>query len=507
MNGRSTAAIVMSSALSLSRNNSVSLETKVSASSMNGNRKAKDNQDPPLQSHGKLFARGSQQQHQRLPKDNIHPTQSRGKLLRPIKKRKANSKSLSPSQITRKRRRCLPISNSTSVSKAKQTSKASSIRIKKFFPGKLFRLVESYTASSHGKEDRILSWLSSNCQENDASEKSNKLLSLVIWDKGRFLQNQLVKSSFAFQSSFRSFERQLNSWGFKRDLELEEKLLKDCNRRERKQTNRLVPTKEGLRAFYHSCFQEKKPWLLQGVKRRPQRNRTNDTLESIVQSASGTNSSTGTTEARISASKPSAKPSSTETANTDSPTSTRSASPSDSSDSESSCFGSDDTEDENENENQPSSIRTDVVLPSGACLRINQRIPAWAIPAQQAAIRYLYQKHSKQSKTNKTCSSSSSEPSISNSTTLSDNKDNTIESSAAEIEFVFPRQAQAHPFATKQDVLGSLLQSLPRKSNGSPENDDTSDGDGRFCDASEDELSLTSQKETDDADREDSLVF
>ena len=78
---------------------------------------------------------------------------------------------------------------------------------------------------------------------------------------------------------------------------------------------------------------------------------------------------------------------------------------------------------------------------------------------------------------------------------------------AAEIEFVFPRQAQAHPFATKQDVLGSLLQSLPRKSNGSPENDDTSDDDGRFCDASEDELSLTPPKETDDADREDSLVF
>ena len=53
------------------------------------------------------------------------------------------------------------------------------------------------------------------------------------------------------------------------------------------------------------------------------------------------------------------------------------------------------TNDTNNNANHASNIsrRLDVILPSGACLRINQRIPAWAIPAQEAAIEYLYQKH------------------------------------------------------------------------------------------------------------------
>ncbi len=521
----------MSSILSLARNNFVPFESNVPISSMNRERhsrdcKAKGKQDTPLHSHTEAS------KPQKLSSGHTHPTVSQGKSLRPTtNKRKLNSSKSPPpppSQITRKRRRCLPMSNSTSSLKQPE------VRIKNNFPGKLFLLVQSCT-STHQQVDPILSWLvsPSHCKENDvdadadadADSDSNApnprtkegLLSLVIWDKDRFLDDQLVKSSFASQSTFRSFERQLNSWQFKRDHELEAELLRDIDKINK------IPTKEGLRAFFHPCFQEGKPCLLQRVKRRPPGSGNKDIKESIVQSASRTKSSSENPKSKlrrhnVSTVKSLGKPSFPENARESTPNH-RPASPCDTVDSSttnssSSSYSNEDTE--ADEENHPSSIRTDIVLPSGACLRINQRIPAWAIPAQEAAIQYLYQKHSKiaeKSQSNKVCH----RPSGSNSTTLPDDTANAVEAStkkvhAAEAQFAFPRQLQADSFLTSQDdALGSLLQSH-RKEN-TVTLDVTSSDDGRFCDASEDEVSLTppiddtSREETDDTEEEGCLVF
>ena len=437
------------------------------------------------------------------------PSVSRGKSLRPTNsnKRKPNSKSSSPppsSQITRKRRRCLPLAKS----KQPLTVAEPDVRIKNNFPGKLFLLVKS----THTQEDPILSWLvsPSQCKDNDtkkdsnATNKSNKkgLLSLVIWDKDRFLDDQSVRSSFPSQSTFRSFERQLNSWRFKRDHELEAELLKDPNLQDQNKID-IMPTKEGLRAFYHPCFQEGKPSLLQGVKRRPPGNGNKDIKESIVQSVSRSKSSPEDAKTKLpkhntAAFKSVDRRSVPENARESTPNH-RSASPCDTVDSSSSSSASKEDPEADE-QNHQSSIRTDIILPSGACLRINQRIPDWAIPAQQAAIQYLYQKHSKMAKKTTSHNESYYRPSGSNSSTLQSNKAKAIEvstkqvqeaktsrklaSHAVETQFVFPRQPQADSFITTHDALGSLLQSHSKENNSTVDDDD-----GRFSDASEDEVS------------------
>ena len=325
--------------------------------------------------------------------------------------------------MTRKRRRSLPISQKPPESKAT-----------KHFPGKLFRLVESCTLKSsrssknnQDKQDQILKWLpcpsekhtsdntfvisgnANNSNSNSNNDKKEGLLSLVFWDKDRFMDHHLVKTSFATQSTFRSFERQLNSWGFKRDCCLEEVLLarqdSRSNSKNKKQKSDynipIIITKESLRAFHHPCFQQGKPGLLEGVKRRPSGSGNKDIKETIAQAAS---------ESR--------QPATTKSTNHKeeynySPLTTR-ASPSDnlaalpkgrsacsrSNSTSLSLRNKEKTDPETElgpvqkQQQKLSSIRTDIVLPSGACLRINQTIPDWAIPAQEAAIRYLYQKHS-----------------------------------------------------------------------------------------------------------------
>ena len=446
-------------------------------------------------------------------------TVSRGKSLRPTNsnKRKPNSKSSSPppsSQITRKRRRCLPLSNATAKPKQPSTVVEPEVRIKNNFPGKLFLLVKSCT-STHTQEDPILSWFvsPSQCKDNhidtdadvnsDATNKSKKkgLLSLVIWDKDRFLDDQSVRSSFPSQSTFRSFERQLNSWRFKRDHELEAELLKDPNLQDQNKID-IMPTKEGLRAFYHPCFQEGNPSLLQGVKRRPPGNGNKDIKESIVQSVSRSKSSPEDAKTKLpkhnnTALKSVDRRAVPENAR-ESSSNHRSASPCDTVDSSSSSNTSK-GDPEADEQNHQSSIRTDIILPSGACLRINQRIPAWAIPAQQAAIQYLYQKHSKMAKKTTSNNERCYPPSGSNSSTLQSTKAKAEEvstkqvqeaktsrklaSHAVETQFVFPRQPQADSFSTTHDALGSLLQSHSKEINSTVDDDD-----GRFSDASEDEV-------------------
>jgi hypothetical protein len=289
------------------------------------------------------------------------------------------------------------------------------------FPGKIFQLVESCSSSSSSSSSstnhlyrkqrqgqrqgqhsgEILSWLPSISDHNTSCRKANAAaaaalledsttnkqqqqniskFSLVIWDKDQFMASNLVKdSSLASLSFFRSFERQLNTWGFKRNHCLEEQLLKhhlkrqtssynDNNNNNNNNTMRIL-SQETLRVFHHPLFQKGRPDLLEWIKRR-QPGKGNkgirETIKKKVVVASKDPPAVATEMATLT------------DANGNGNTSDS------------------DSEDGRDN----STSRLDLVLPSGVCLRINQRIPAWAIPAQEAAVKYLFQKHNNSNNNN-----------------------------------------------------------------------------------------------------------
>ncbi len=383
------------------------------------------------------------------PCRQLHPI-SRGKSLVPTTKRKSKDTG-APQGITRKRRRCLPLSKTA-------------VRIKKNFPGKLFKLVESCTLS----KDPILSWLASknHAAKTHSNTRRQKMQSLVVWDKDRFLDHHLVKTSFASQSTFRSFERQLNSWGFKRDHTLEDTLL--ANQQQITEEH-IILTKESLRAFYHPGFQEGRPDFLQGVKRRPPGSGNKGIKQTIV--ASNVANVATTTKTTAVTTKKKEEDHSAATSDDSSPSSGSSI-----------CSS---THDE--------SIRADICLPSGACLRINRRIPDWAIPAQEAAIQYLFQKHSGKQLHGKPLSKEHSQQATS---VKYDERRRSRSRVPCDSDNQNSLASQEHPRLAKEQEVGLLAFSRqePKYSLGSllqsqrpPLNAEFSVDDDRFNDASEDD--------------------
>lgn len=467
------------------------------------------------------------------PPQRPHPV-SRGKSLVPTnlppKKRKPVPPPLpfAPRQgqhataQNRKRRRCLPRSNPTngvSVSQAAAPQMSDEeVPIKKFFPGKLFRLVESCSnRHTTGNEDsgdsidtaipenchgEIISWI--RCRQTKHNNHVNStaatttddetsdgcgLYSLVVWDKDEFLESHLVKSSFPSQSTFRSFERQLNSWGFNRHYSLEEKLLKHKSS-SNAEIDTTILTHDGLRAFHHPSFQNGRPDLLKDVKRRPPGKGNKNIKETIRK--------TGITPI-VPKNKRDRKPP-PEPLVEDNEASVATEASSDGGDTES--------------EDAPS-IRTDIILPSGVCLRINQRIPDWAIPAREAAVKYLYQKHSRManrssdenpialphssesperssndSKNDTRCKrrSSSRSSSFVESTDSDCRKGEALLIKSSNLAFPLRHAHRGLPRG-ENERLGSLLQPWREAIGGNPL-DDVDDADDRFCDASENEAEI-----------------
>ena len=358
---------------------------------------------------------------------------------------------------------------------------------KNYFPRKLFELVESYTTAStttttSGAE--IVSWLPSiDNRLNHRPRNNNRsvgatataaaataallekatlseqlefetqvLLSkscLVIWDKDRFMASTLRKdSSLSSMSSFRSFERQLNLWGFERQFRHEKQLVNRNNECSNSNSNGTTNTNDTrnttilsrgtLRIFLHPLFQEGRPDLLPWIKRRSYeagnktlvetiqkiQNKTNQSNDDTTTTTTTTNNytkfvpmvvapkpGTDATTLDLAASSNGATPFAIAIERTGSRNATdhrnhldlnvhiakHNTSDGDSN-GDSDSWETNDANDTNHtaNWNDPNTTgrRLDVTLPSGACVRINQRIPAWAIPAQEAAIEYLYQKHS-----------------------------------------------------------------------------------------------------------------
>jgi len=383
--------------------------------------------------------------------------------------------------------------------------------IKKNFPGKLYRLVDSCTPptgldpwKNHPQtvipqsKKRILSWLVAFGMSAADDDNNCRGYALAIWDKEEFLQSSQTKEYFSSQSSFRSFERQLNSWGFKRQLELELRLLA-CQAG----TNTLILTKDSLRVFFHPYFQPQQPSLLAEIKRRRQPGRGINNLSNIVAlpGAATTPSSKQNVESRVASND----------------------------------------HGQSEDHQQAPAIRTDVILPDGVCLRVNKAIPTWAIPAQESAVQYLYQKHSKSGPTasalgtlaaaaadskpaavipfakkpvSRPKSPPSSQESIvstsSRSVLLSEGESIESDSSSssarsskdtlvsdmtmedAELPGAVSRRIRdSAAFGDSEDRLGSLLQ--PQQHRLSQTTTDKDDED-QFCDASEDEECLVHQK-------------
>ncbi|KAG7351005.1 HSF-type DNA-binding protein [Nitzschia inconspicua] len=129
----------------------------------------------------------------------------------------------------------------------------------KSFPVKMYELVQYTNSMPFHSNFKLLSWHPrSNSSPNPATEYNHKF---VIWNKEEFMK-QLGPQFFPTQSSFRSLERTLNSWGFVRDA-TEESLLFQHRTRPLDQKN--------LRVFSNLLFQRHDRFQVMQIQRRKQR--------------------------------------------------------------------------------------------------------------------------------------------------------------------------------------------------------------------------------------------
>ncbi|KAG7354090.1 HSF-type DNA-binding protein [Nitzschia inconspicua] len=129
----------------------------------------------------------------------------------------------------------------------------------KSFPVKMYELVQYTNSMPFHSNFKLLSWHPrSNSSPNPATEYNHKF---VIWNKEEFMK-QLGPQFFPTQSSFRSLERTLNSWGFVRDA-TEESLLFQHRTRPLDQ--------KSLRVFSNPLFQRHDHFQVMQIQRRKQR--------------------------------------------------------------------------------------------------------------------------------------------------------------------------------------------------------------------------------------------